>query len=144
MEYYNRNDTPELPECVLYKAGHHGSKTSSSPALMAKLKPQYVCICTCAGTSEYTSANENQFPTQDFVNNVAPYTDRVYVTTMVDHYVETGWKSNGTVKSMNGNIVFSCTNGKITMYFSNNDTKLKDTDWFKEKRVCPDAWKKEQ
>lgn len=140
VEHYGN----ELPQCVLYKAGHHGSKTSSSPALLAKLKPEYVCICTCAGTSEYTDANENQFPTQDFVNNVASYTDNVYVTTMVDNYVETGWSSNGTVKSMNGNIVFSCNDGKITMYFSNNDTKLKDTEWFKNNRVCPESWKDEQ
>ena len=27
------------------------------------------------------------------------------------------------------------------MYFSNNDTKLKDTDWFKNNRTTPDAWK---
>lgn len=140
VEHYGN----ELPQCVLYKAGHHGSKTSSSPALMAKLKPEYVCICTCAGTSEYTSANDNQFPTQQFIDNVAPYTDKVYVTTQVDFYCDKGWSSKGTVKSMNGNIVFSCTNGKVTMYFSNNDTKLKDTDWFKDKRICPNQWKEEQ
>lgn len=144
VKYYDRADTSALPQCVLYKAGHHGSKTSSSPALLAKLKPEYVCICTCAGTSEYTSANENQFPTQQFVDNIAVYTDNVYVTTMVDNYVESGWSSNGTVKSMNGNIVFACTNGKVTMYFGNNDFKLKDTDWFKEKRICPSAWKDEE
>ena len=143
VDYYDRADTPSLPQCVLYKAGHHGSKTSSSPALLAKLKPEYVCICTCAGTSEYTSANENQFPTQQFVDNVAPYTDSVYVTTQVDFYCDKGWSSKGTVKAMNGNIVFACANGNVTMYFSNNDLKLKDTDWFKSKRVCPDAWKDE-
>lgn len=144
VEYYDRADTPNLPQCVLYKAGHHGSKTSSSPALLAKLKPEYVCICTCAGTSEYTPANENQFPTQQFVDNIAVYTDKVYVTTQVDFYCDKGWSSKGTVKSMNGNIVFACTNDKITMFFSNNDLKLKDTDWFKDKRVCPEVWKDEQ
>lgn len=144
VEYYEREDTPTLPNCTLYKAGHHGSKTSSSPALLAKLKPEYVCICTCAGTSEYTSANDNQFPTQQFVDNIAPYTDKVYVTTQVDFYCDKGWSSKGTVKAMNGNIVFGCTNGNITMYFTNNDLKLKDTDWFKDKRICPAAWKEEQ
>ena len=144
VEYYENNNEP-LPHCVLYKAGHHGSKTSSCSELMSALSPEYICICTCAGTSEYTKENANQFPTQEFINNVAPYTDKVYVTTMVDFYCDTGWKTKGTVKSMNGNIVFTCKNsGDVAMYFSNNDIKLKDTDWFKEKRTCPDAWKKEQ
>ena len=146
VEYYNNsNDFDPLPHCVLYKAGHHGSKTSSSKELMQALSPEYICICTCAGTSEYTKEDANQFPTQEFVNNVASYTDNVYVTTQVDLYYASGWSSKGTVKPMNGNIVFTCDNttGKVTMYFSNNDTKLKDTDWFKEHRVCPDSWKKE-
>ena len=42
---------------------------------------------------------------------------------------------------MNGNIVFSCIDGVITLQCSNNDTKLKDTQWFKENRTCPDAWR---
>lgn len=142
VDYYNgSNGNAKLPHCTLYKAGHHGSKTSSGEKLMNAITPEYVCVCCCAGTSEYTSVNANQFPTQDFIDRVAPYTDKVYVTTQVDNYVDTGWGSNGTVKPMNGNIVFGCTNGKITMYFSNNDTKLKDTDWFKEKRECPQAWR---
>lgn len=147
VEYYNGGsnaNVSKLPHCELYKAGHHGSKTSSSTALLNAIRPNYVCVCCCAGTSEYTKDNDNQFPTQDFVNRVAPHTDKVYVTTQVDNYVESGWSSNGTVKAMNGNIVFGCTNGKITMFFSNNDTKLKDTDWFKQHRTCPSEWKDEQ
>ena len=30
---------------------------------------------------------------------------------------------------------------KFSMYFTNNSDKLKDTDWFKNNRTCPDAWK---
>ena len=41
---------------------------------------------------------------------------------------------------MNGNIVFTVSSGEISLTFSNNDLKLKDTNWFKEKRTCPDAW----
>lgn len=145
VEYYNNgNDKslPKLPHCDLYKAGHHGSKTSSHNALLNAITPSYVCVCCCAGTSEYTDADANQFPTQEFVDRIAPHTDCVYVTTMVDAYTDNrNWKKTGTVKSMNGNIVFGCTNGKITMYFSNNDLKLKDTDWFKEHRTCPSNWK---
>lgn len=146
VDYYNGGsnaNVSRLPHCALYKAGHHGSKTSSTEELMNAITPDYVCVCCCAGTSEYTFKEENQFPTQDFVDRVAPHTENVYVTTMVDHYVDTGWNSNGTVKAMNGNIVFACTNDEITMFFSNNDIKLKDTDWFKNKRVCPAAWKDE-
>ena len=58
----------------------------------------------------------------------------------------TGYNKNGepnswTVTSMNGNIVFSVTNGEVKLTFSNNDLKLKDTDWFKENREMPDAWR---
>lgn len=138
VEYYG----DALPHCALYDAGHHGSRTSSSPELMAKISPEYVCVSCCAGTSQFGDIKLNQPPMQDFINNVAPYTDRVYVTTQVDNYCEKSeWDEKGTVKSMNGNIVFTCSKGKVTMYFSNNDTKLKDTDWFKENRICPDAWK---
>ena len=143
VSYYENKNEP-LPHCVLYKAGHHGSKTSSTAKLMSAITPDYVCVCCCAGTSEYTSNNDNQFPTQDFINRIAPYTDKVYVTTMVDNYVSSGWGSNGTVKSMNGNIVFSCIDGNITVECSNNNLLLKDTEWFKEKRICPEEWKDKQ
>lgn len=49
--------------------------------------------------------------------------------------------SSWTVKSMNGNIIFAVTDGKVTLNFSNNNTKLKDTDWFKENREMPEAWR---
>ncbi|MGN1039931.1 MAG: bacterial Ig-like domain-containing protein, partial [Candidatus Fimimonas sp.] len=95
VSYYNNQNNP-LPQCTLYKAGHHGSKTSSSAELMAAIKPQYVCVCCCCGTAEYTDVSANQFPTQQFINNVAPYTDKVYVTSMVDNYVaKDDWSKNG-------------------------------------------------
>lgn len=53
----------DIPKVVLYKAGHHGSKTSSSDALLSKIDPDIVCVCCCAGSSEYTSNTANQFPT---------------------------------------------------------------------------------
>ena len=133
VEYYNQQGNP-LPKCVLYKAGHHGSKTSSCDELMQVVQPQYVCVCCCAGTDEYTDTNENQFPTQQFVDVISKYTSNVYVTTVVDDYEQ------GTVKPMNGDIVFACTNGNVKMYFSNNATKLCQTDWFKQHRICPENW----
>ncbi len=128
-----------LPEVDLYKAGHHGSKTSSTAEFMAAIKPEIVCVCCCAGSAEYTDKNENQFPTQKFIDNIAPYTDKVYVTTLC-----TLWESGGGAKeftSMNGNITLSSSLNGIAITFSASDEKLKDSEWFKKKRVCPDAWK---
>ena len=137
VDYYNNSNNP-LPHCVLYKAGHHGSATSSTAKLMNAITPEYVCVCCCCGTSEYTDNNNTQFPTQAFVNNVAPHTDKIYVTSIVDNYVaKSNWSSQGTVKSMNGNIVFSCINGVVSVNCSNNNTIFKETEWFKTHRTWP-------
>ncbi len=125
----------DLPEVTLYKAGHHGSKTSSSTELMSVIKPEIVCVCCCAGSSEYKAAPENVFPSQKFVNNVSPYTDKVYVTTLCENY------SEGVYSSMNGNIRIIFSDAEPVFSFSGSDKKLKDTDWFKANRECPDSWK---
>lgn len=124
----------ELPKCDLFKGGHHGSPTSNRPELMSVIQPDIVCVCCCCGSDEYTDNVANMFPSQAFVDNVAPYTDKVYVTTVVDD-------SDKGYTSMNGSItVTSDTNG-ILVKGSNNDTLFKDTDWFKANRTLPDAWK---
>jgi len=123
-----------LPEVELFKAGHHGSKTSSNEVLLTEIKPKSVCVCCCAGTSEYTDTNANKFPTQEFINRVAPYTDKVYVTSQVDD------DSAKTYKSMNGNILVKSKILGLEWTFSNNDKKLKDTVWFLENRQMPSAW----
>ena len=134
-EYYNEYGK-NLPEVSLYKAGHHGSKTSSSETLLSIIKPDVVCVCCCAGSSEYTSKVENQFPTQAFIDRISSYTTQVFVTTLCLNYNE------GSFQSFNGNIVV-CTNseGELTVACANNNTVLKDTDWFKNNRICPEAWK---
>ena len=118
-------DSNTLPHCELYKAGHHGSKTSSSSKLMAVVQPKVVCVCCCCGSDEYTKTNANQFPTQDFVNRVAPYTSNVYVTSISVNN-ETKIKA-----SMNGYINFSSNGTQYSVACSNNQTVLKDTEWFK-------------
>lgn len=127
-------ESNDLPDCVLFKGGHHGSPTSNTPALLSVIKPDIVCVCCCCGSDEYTSNVANMFPSQAFVDNVAPYTDKVYVTTMV---------ATGTAgyQSMNGNIVLSSNGGEVTVNCSNNNTLFKDTDWFKANRTMPNAWK---
>lgn len=123
-----------LHEVELYKAGHHGSKTSSTATLMNVIKPKVVCVCCCAGSSEYTSKNENQFPTQIFINNVynANPEAKIYMTTLCIDY------KADSFTSFNGNIVVCANQGaERTIYFSNNATDLKDTDWFKANRTLP-------
>ena len=123
----------DLPKCKLYKGGHHGSPTSSTAALLAEIQPEIVCVCCCCGSDEYTKNVANMFPSQAFVDRIAPYTDRVYVTTIVAD-------NSAGFTSMNGNIVVACVDGEITVRCSNNDTVFKDTQWFKDNREMPAAW----
>lgn len=123
----------DLPKCVLYKGGHHGSPTSSTDALLSVIQPEIVCVCCCCGSTEYTDNIANVFPSQAFVDRIAPYTDKVYVTTIVAD-TEDGYES------MNGNIVVTTKNGEVSVQCSNNNILFKDTDWFKENRTMPTAW----
>jgi len=120
----------------LYKAGHHGSKTSSSAKMLELFQPQIVCVCCCAGSPEYTTKNENQFPTQKFIDNIAPYTSQVFVTTLCINY------DANEFESFNGNIIVALKKEEdiIVVSCSNNNTPLKDTEWFKQNRTCPTAW----
>lgn len=128
---------PDLPVVDLYKAGHHGSKTSSSKTLLEKIQPKMCAVCCCAGSSEYTKNNDNQFPTQQFIDNIAPYTSQIYVTTICKDY------DKGLFESLNGNIIVSCSKEDegINVNCSNNMTLLKDTEWFLSMRKMPDSWK---
>ena len=124
-----------LPHCKVFKGGHHGSKTSSTEKLLSKITPEVVCVCCCAGSSEYTNDVDNMFPTQDFINRVAIYTNRIYVTTLAQYTIaeKDGHeypKVNG-FESMNGNIVVTLDkNGNVVATCSNKDIILKQTDWF--------------
>ena len=131
-----------LPEVELFKAGHHGSYTASTNTLLSKIKPKMVCVCCCAGSVEYTQNSANTFPSQAFIDRVAPYTTQVYVTTLgsvafdsdKNKYVDTGFSS------MNGNITVLSSGGNVTVTCSNNNTVLKDTAWFQANRTRPPAW----
>lgn len=128
-----------LPHCKLFKGGHHGSSTSTNECLLEKITPDVICICTCAGTSEYANTDPASFPTQEVINRIAPYTDQVYITSLTKNVVFPPNKS-WEVDSMNGNIVVTWNGVKLTVNCSNNNTILKDTQWFKEHRTCPAAW----
>ena len=133
VDFYEEN-FGGLGHCVLYKGGHHGSSTSSIEKFMAAISPEYVCVCTCAGSSEYRASAANVFPSQDFIDRIAPYTDNVFITTYVPDY------SNNVVMPYNGNIVFLVSQGNIEIRCSSNNKKLKDTEWFINSRQMPFAW----
>ncbi len=131
-EYLVDNNT--LPEVEVFKGGHHGSKTSSTDKLLKVIKPKRVAVCCCAGATEYTSNNDNTFPTQAFVDRISKYTDEVYCTSLCIDYKS----SNFT--SMNGDIVFMYLDGALKSWFSNSSKKLKEWEWFQNNRTCPQAW----
>lgn len=136
VDYYNEN-SGGLGHCVLYKGGHHGSNTSSGERLMAAITPECVCVCSCAGSSEYRASPQNVFPSQGFIDRIAPYTDRVYVTTLVTDY------ANNVFSSLNGNIVFINSEAGTRIMCSGSSDLLKDTEWFRANRQMPDAWFRE-
>ena len=166
--YYD-GSTPEktLPKVDLFKAGHHGSKTSSNDCLLDIIQPQICVVSCCCGTDEYTGNTDNQFPTQAFIDRISKWTDAVYVTSTYESYEiittsDSNKKTGVTVgnqyvhtsgwKPMNGNICVSIgTENQIGLSFSNNSTKLKDSDWIKTEitldgvkrtiRTMPNNWK---
>ncbi len=132
VEYYDSSTIDKtLPEVELFKAGHHGSKTSSNDCLLSIIKPKVCVVSCCCGTDEYTENLDNQFPTQKFISRIAKYTDSVYVTSIYETLENTGTQINTSgFKALNGNIIISCSNEYIGLWASNNLIKLKDTEWF--------------
>ena len=121
--YDGSSESKTLPQVEVYKAGHHGSKTSSNECLLSKIKPEIVCVCCCAGGSEYTKNYQNTFPTQEMINRVAKYTDRVYATTAFNI-------SKLTYESLNGVIIISSNGKNVGLSATNNIKKIKDSAWF--------------
>ncbi len=116
----------DLPKCKVYKGGHHGSSTSSTTDLLSVIQPEIVCVCSCCG-------DKHGFVHQEFIDRIAPYTDRVYITSVNDNSHDKKW--------LNGHIVVLSNGDRLDVVCSNNNTLFKDTDWFKKNRTCPDAWK---
>jgi hypothetical protein len=70
-----------------------------------------------------------------FIDRVAKYTDRVYVTTLCVDY------KNDKYESMNGNIVVRSVDGEVTVECSGSSDVLKDSQWFSQNRNAPEEWK---
>lgn len=130
-EYLVKNN--ELPEVELFKAGHHGSPTSSNDVLLDVIRPKNIVACCCCGSDEYTDENANQFPSQAFITRASKHTENIFVPTIVSDNAD-GYES------MNGDVVFYYDRaeweeeGSLKLWCSNNTTKLKDTEWFKANR----------
>ncbi len=143
-----------LPEVELYKAGHHGSPTSSNDCLLSVIKPKISVACCCSGSVEYTQNLSNTFPSQAYIDRIAQYTDCVYVPVYIDVvFDETKEKyvNSGEYKQLNGNIIVlspadtkdendNVVQSEVTVTGSNNSVKLKDTEWFKANRTMPKDW----
>lgn len=115
-----------LPKCELYKAGHHCSYTASNDVLLSKIRPENVVVTAVAGSDEYTKVIDNQFPAKASLERIFAYTDNVYVTSQI---------LNDEVSPMNGTITLKCEDGgDYIISESNNNTKLKDTDWYRNNR----------
>ena len=117
VEHYNGN----FPNVELYKAAHHGSKTSSNDDFLNLINPRISVVSCSAGNNEYTDYYKNTFPTQDFINRIAKYTDQVYATSLYSEESE---------KPLNGNVVVSSNGDEVAVACTNNTTKLKDSEWF--------------
>ncbi len=139
----------DFSQVELFKAGHHGSPTSSNECLLNEIKPKICVACCCAGSVEYTDNLENTFPSQAVIDRMAKYTDKFYVPVTIDikqngtlSSGKPNYDNDGEYKILNGNIVVVSEGGKdVYVECSNNDTLLKDTEWFKQYRICPNEWK---
>ena len=134
-----------LCEVEFFKAGHHGSKTSSNDVLLDVIKPK-ICVASCAaGNVQYLTSGtqnlHNTFPTQAFIDRISKHTTQVYVPTYAEIEMRDGrWKNSGAYGALNGDIVITSKSGNVTVECSNNNTLLKDTQWFADNRDMPTSW----
>ena len=121
----------KLSQVELFKAGHHGSETSSTEDLLKVIKPKIIVVTCVLG-------DKHDFVRQAFLNRISKYTDKVYVTSICTE----GYTGGASFADMNGNvIVTSSETDGVTVVGTNNNTLLKDTDWIKGERTIPDMWK---
>lgn len=123
-----------LGQVEFYKASHHGSYTSASTDFLAVIKPKLSIVPCVAGYNQYNAKPENIYPSQTFINNIAPYTDKIYIPTLYDKNAVNDYSL------LNGNIVLTSNKNGVSVSCSNNSTLLKNTNWFSANRVLPAVW----
>ena len=119
-----------LPEVTLFKAGHHGSNTSTSRTLLEVIKPDIVIFTAVAGAVEYTQNLDSTFPTKNVLDTVADYTDKVYITSQATIEIIDGEYETTDFTSLNGNIIVKSNKNGVEVTGSNHSKILKDTDWY--------------
>ncbi len=102
----------------VYKAGHHGSHTASSEALLSVIQPIDV-ILSVYFPDDDDGENGYGIPQQESLDRLFGYTDNIYATGVNGHIVLI---SNGTTYTITGSI---------------NSTLLKDSIWFNSHRTYP-------
>jgi len=107
-----------LGQIDVYKAGHHGSKTASSEALLSVIQPTDI-ILSVDFPDDDDGENGYGIPQQESLDRLFGYTDNIYATGVNGHIVLV---SNGTTYTITGSI---------------NSVLLKDSVWFSEHRVYP-------
>ena len=134
----------DFSQVELFKAGHHGSYTSSNECLLSEIKPKMSVVCCCAGSIERNTKPENLFPSQNFIDRMGKYTSAIYASTAMDYQVPTGSATVsssdniGDIITLNGNIqVISDAEKGVYVDCSNNNLKLKETEWFSKYRTWP-------
>lgn len=148
VDYYSgspaeRSEYDVLPEVDFYKAGHHGSGTSSSEKLLSVIKPKCVAASCCAGAPEYTADNANTFPYKVTFEHLLKYTDEIYCTGMAVSLPPIGSGGKFTKKEWeyspcNGNIVSylaeNSSGGAVKLYCSASAESVLSTEWYKNYR----------
>ena len=124
-----KNNT--LPKVQLFKGAHHGSYTANTMDLLNVIQPEVVCICCCAGSTEYTTNKDNTFPAQAAINRLGLFTENIYVTTVYDE--------KSKYKSLNGTIAFFANGTEYAVSCTNSNDILKNSEWFKANRTWPNS-----
>ena len=132
----------DLPKVTMFKAGHHGSDSSNRANLMSVIQPEIVVVPCVAGSDEYTRDETGQFPTQNTIDNIAPYTEKVYITSLCTD------EDDNLFTSFYGDIVVISNGAQTTVTFSNAEylrddgsiVELKYTEWFNDYRNMPTKW----
>ena len=123
----------------VYKAAHHGSKTSSCSELIDAIRPNYVIIPAVAGSIQYRNTHfENRFPSQDVIDNLFKYTDKIYIIEeAVNETDDEGKEYTVSSKPYHGNIRIRIDEETIEVTTDNyQDEPIQETPWFKANRTA--------
>lgn len=109
-----------IKNVTLFKAAHHGSKSSNTEKFIDCIRPVYVAITKMNSTGGYVGSSMDSF---------LKYTDYIYIT-----YI----KAEKNYQIMHGDIIFRM-DGKnvyVDSEIDSNQTCIRDLKWFKDAVEC--------